>query len=364
MMPMIFKHFKQVLLPVDVRIHRNALAHLPKLVRRYGLRKVMVVTGPRTYEIAGRRVEQILSTGCGECRFSLFIVKTASRGSAKKIEQEMRGDLGDYDAVIGVGGGKVLDVAKVVAYHSNALLISIPTNAAHDGIASPLASFKEKGMPISIKAASPISILADLEIIRKSPVRLLRSGYGDLISNMVEVKDWLLGVEKADEDYDEIVAGISTMPAMLLLKSAEDLDFRNTDYLRLLVRGLILGGLAISIYGTSRPVSGSAHKFSHALDYLGYGKGTHGEQVGVGTIIMEYLHQHYYGEGDWELLKYSLEKVLAPTTGRELGLTRRQVLEALMYAKRIRPSRYTILEDQDPSKKDFEICLEKTGVCR
>jgi len=217
---MIFKHFKQVLLPVDVRIHRNAIAHLPKLVRRYGLKKVMVVTGPRTYEIAGRKVEKLLSgSGCEDCRYSVFIVKTASRGSAKKIEQEMRGDLGDYDAVIGVGGGKVLDVSKVVAYHSNALLISIPTNAAHDGIASPLASFKESGMPISIKAASPISILADLEIIRKSPVRLLRSGYGDLISNMVEVKDWLLGVEKADEDYDEIVAGISTMPAMLLLTS-------------------------------------------------------------------------------------------------------------------------------------------------
>jgi glycerol-1-phosphate dehydrogenase [NAD(P)+] len=362
-MAMILKHFKQILLPVDVRIHREALNHVSKLVGRYDLRNVVIVTGPRTNEIAGKKVEELICTS-DECKSKKFIVKTASRVTAKKIEQEIRGDLGEYDAVLGVGGGKVLDVAKVVAFHSNALLISIPTNAAHDGIASPLASFKEKGMPISIKAASPVSIIADLEIIRNSPVRLLRSGYGDLISNLVEVKDWLLGVEKIDEDYDEIVASISSMPAMLLLKSADELDFRDAKYLKLLVRGLILGGLAINMYGTSRPVSGSAHKFSHALDYLGYGRGTHGEQVGIGTIIMEYMHQHYYGEGDWELLKYSLEKILAPTTAREIGLTKKQMLEALMYAKNIRPSRYTILEDQNPSKKDFEICLEKTGVAK
>ncbi len=358
---MILKHFKQILLPVDVRVYKGAISHVPKLVGKYDLRNVVIVTGVKTDKIAGRKVEELL-TNSGECKARKFIVRVASRESAKKIEQEIRGDLGEYDAVIGVGGGKVLDVAKVVAFHSNTFFISIPTNAAHDGIASPLASFKEKGLPISIKATSPISIIADLEIIKKSPIRLLRSGYGDLISNLVEVKDWMLGVEKKDEDYDEIVASISVMPAMLLLRSAEELDFRHPEHLKLLVRGLILGGLAINMYGTSRPVSGSAHKFSHALDYLGYGKGTHGEQVGIGAIIMEYLHQHYYGEGNWESLKYSLEKVLAPTTAREIGLTKRETLEALMYAKSIRPGRYTVLEDQNPTKKDFEICLEKTGV--
>ncbi len=358
-----FKHFKQISLPVDVRIHRGALKHVPKLVDKYELNNVIVITGEKTREIAGDKVAELI-TSDKRCKLKKFIVKSASRESARKIEQEIGGDFGEYDAVIGVGGGKVLDVAKVVAYHANAFFISIPTNAAHDGIASFIASFKEEGKPISIKAASPVSIIADLEIIKNSPIRLLRSGYGDLISNLVEVKDWLLGVEKKDEDYDEIVASISTMPAMLLLKSAEELDFSHSEHLRLLVRGLILSGLAINMYGSSRPVSGSAHKFSHALDYLNYGRGTHGEQVGIGAIIMEYLHQHYYGEGDWELLKYSLEKILAPTTAKEIGLSKDQVLEALMYAKRIRPSRYTILEDQNPSKKDFEICLEKTGVAK
>ncbi len=358
---MLYKHFKQVLMPVDVRIYRGALEHARKLVSKYALDSIVVITGQRTAQIAGNRVIELLSEA-ENCRCRKFIIKRSSREIAKRIEDELSGDFGDYDAVVGVGGGKVLDVAKVVAFHANALFISIPTNAAHDGMASPLASFREKGRPISIKATSPVSIIADLDIIRDSPIRLLRAGYGDLISNLVESRDWLLGVEKKDEEYDEIVASISTLPALLLLKSAEELNFRNFSHLRLLVRGLVLSGLAINIYGTSRPVSGSAHKFSHALDILNYGRGTHGEQVGIGTIIMEYLHEHYYGEGDWELIKNSLEKVLAPTTAKEIGLTRKQVLEALMLAKNLRKSRYTILEDQNPGKKEFEICLDKTGV--
>lgn len=359
---MILQHYRQIPLPVDLRIYRGSIEHIARIPDRYHMKNVVVVTGPSTDRIAGKKVEELLNQSENGCKTRKFIVKTASREVANSIEQEVAGDFGSYDGVVGVGGGKVLDVAKVVAYHSNNLLVNVPTSAAHDGIASPLASFGEKGTPISIQAVSPVAIIADLEIIRKSPVKLLRAGYGDLISNIVEVKDWLLGVEKNEEDYDEIVASISSMPAMLLLKSADELDFRNTKYLKLQVRGLVLGGLAINMYGTSRPASGSTHKFSHALDILNYGTGTHGEQVGLGTIIMEFLHQYYYGEGDWEMLKYSLEKVLAPTTAGEINLTKEQMLEALMYAKKLRPNRYTVLEDQNPGKKEFELCLEKTGV--
>lgn len=355
------KHFREIALPIDVSIYRHALPRVGKLVEKYELKNVAVITGAKTAEIAGNKVEEILKSS-GKCNVRKFLVKTGSREVASRIERSLSRDFSEYDAIIGVGGGKVLDVAKVIAFHTNSLFISVPTNAAHDGIASPLASFKERGKPISIKATSPVAIIADIEIIRKSPIRLIRSGYGDLISNLVEVKDWLLGVEKVDEDYDEIVASISTMPAMLLLKSADELDFRYATHLKLLVRGLILSGLAINIYGSSRPVSGSAHKFSHALDILNYGNGLHGEQVGIGSIIMEYFHEHYYGEGDWELLKYSLEKILAPTTLKEIGVTQKQAIEALLYATKIRPMRYTILEDKNLKKDDFEIALKKTGV--
>ena len=154
---------------------------------------------------------------------------------------------------------------------------------------------------------------------------------------------------------------MAVMPASLLLKTA-NLDISNITHLEMLVRGLILSGVSISLVGSSRPASGAEHKFSHALDYLGYGEGLHGEQVGIGTIIMEYLHQKYYGVGDWEEIKQSLERVQAPTMAKEIGLTKEQVIEALMFARKIRRKRYTILEDVNPSKEEFEVVVEKTGI--
>ena len=64
--------------------------------------------------------------------------------------------------------------------------------------------------------------------------------------------------------------------------------------------------MAISIAGNSRPASGSEHKFSHALDMIAPKPALHGEQCGVGTIMMMYLQG-----GDWQNIKSVLEKVNA-----------------------------------------------------
>ncbi len=71
---------------------------------------------------------------------------------------------------------------------------------------------------------------------------------------------------------------------------------------RLVVKTLFSSGMAISIAGSSRPASGSEHTFSHALDKILDKPCLHGEQCGVGTILMMYL----YG-GDWKFIRDSLK---------------------------------------------------------
>ena len=340
-------------LPQTVEIGESARKGIGRILESLDISSSILLTGKKSYEVAGRRIEERLSDRIA----GKFFVERSGMEEVRRIVVSL--SYSDVDGVIGVGGGKVLDVAKVVASELGVPFVSIPTVASHDGIASPVASFKENGKPVSILVDPPKAVVADLTILRHSPIRLLRSGYGDLISNVVAVKDWKLGKEKRGEEFNEVAASMAIMPARLMLMSSS-IDLRNQ--IETLVRGLILSGVAIALVGSSRPASGSEHKFSHALDILGYGSGTHGEQVALGTIIMEYLHEKYYGEGDWELIKDSLEKIQAPTTAKELGLTKEQVLEALMYAKNIRRRRYTILEDVNPSKDEFEVVLSKTGV--
>ncbi len=341
-------------LPQMVEIGESVRKEIDRVLEGLDITSSIFLSGRKSYEVAGRKLEEKISGRVAK----RFFVERSGMEEVRRIVVSL--SYSDVDGVIGVGGGRVLDVAKVVASELGVPFVSVPTVASHDGIASPVASFKENGKPVSILVNPPTAVLADLTILRHSPIRLLRSGYGDLISNVVAVKDWKLGKEKRGEEFNEVAASMAMMPAKLMLMSAERLDLRNQ--IETLVRGLILSGVAISLVGSSRPASGSEHKFSHALDILGYGNGTHGEQVALGTIIMEYLHEKYYGEGDWELIRMSLEKIQAPTTARELGLTKEQVVEALMYAKNIRRKRYTILEDVDPSKDEFELILSKTGI--
>lgn len=95
----------------------------------------------------------------------------------------------------------------------------------------------------------------------------------------------------------------------------------------------------MSIAGSSRPASGGEHKFSHALDQIAPGKGLHGEQCGIGSIITMYLHG-----GDWRGIRSSLKAIGAPTTPKEIGISDETAAKALVLARGIRPERFTILD--------------------
>ncbi|MDY6779392.1 MAG: iron-containing alcohol dehydrogenase, partial [Halobacteria archaeon] len=123
----------------------------------------------------------------------------------------------------------------------------------------------------------------------------------------------------------------------------------------IVVKALVSSGVAMSIAGSSRPASGSEHKFSHALDRIDEERALHGEQCGVGTIMMMYLHG-----GDWERIRDALEAISAPTTAEELGFSRDEIIEALVNAKEIRPERYTILTGI--TEEAAENAAEATGV--
>jgi glycerol-1-phosphate dehydrogenase [NAD(P)+] len=96
----------------------------------------------------------------------------------------------------------------------------------------------------------------------------------------------------------------------------------------------------MSIAESSRPASGAEHLFSHQLDRIAPGAALHGHQVGVGTIVVEYLHA---GEGGrWRSIRDALAEIGAPTTADGLGVDPEDVIEALATAHQIR-DRYTIL---------------------
>jgi glycerol-1-phosphate dehydrogenase [NAD(P)+] len=341
-------------LPREVVVGNGTLELVVPICKKLGFSKsAFIVTGVETYLIAGRRVIDLL-TDAG-INADHLLVYSATLEEVEAVKAKI--DETKPQVILGVGGGTKIDVAKLSAAHRGLPFISIPTTASHDGIASPLASVKGADKPYSIMAQAPMAIIADTGIIVQASHRYTASGCGDVLAKFTAVEDWFLAHRVKDEYYGEYAASLALMSAKLVSRNAESIKPGNEEGLRVLLEALISCGVAMSIAGSSRPSSGSEHLFSHALDLVASKAAMHGEQVGIGTVMMARLHKL-----NWRRIKSKLEKVGAPTTAKELGVEPEDVIEALVKAKKIRPERFTILDKKKLNEKSAKALAKKTGV--
>ena len=316
-------------------------------------RSTLVLSGPRVKEAVGN----VLSTALKNAGYSVewTTIESASFLEAERAAATAKRHESNF--MIGVGGGKSIDVAKLASFNSKIPFVSIPTSASHDGISSPFASVKGMDRPYSIVTKPPIAIVADTSLIAKAPFHLLVSGCGDLISKITAVKDWELASKKTGEYYGRYSASLALLSATLIMEDAGLIGSKNEESVRVVVEALISSGVAAGIAGSSRPCSGSEHLFGHALDIVAPGKGMHGEKCGIGTILMAKLHGI-----DFEKIKNALETIGAPTRAADIGLTEKEVIDALLLARTIRKDRYTILEEAELTESTARKLAHDTGV--
>ena len=315
--------------------------------------KVAIITGNNVKAKAGEVCKSSISKS--SLQDSWYIVNDASMDSVNKLQMKIRDYVPDF--IIGLGGGRSVDVAKMTAFKLNKPLVSVPTSASHDGISSPFVSIRGSDKPHSVKVNTPIGVLADTKLLSDAPLRLLASGCGDLVAKLTAVKDWELARDEKNEYFGSYAANLAYMSAKIILNESQKLLQKNGFGVRTIVEALISAGVAACIAGSSRPCSGAEHLFSHALEYVvGQNCGLHGERVGLGTIMMAKLHGL-----NWERIVETLENVGAPTKAKQIKLNGDQVARALITAQSLRPDRYTILSTL---KLDKQSALELAkSVC-
>ncbi len=341
-------------IPLFLEIGRDSVKNFTAILLSNNLwfRKVLVLFDRTTYEIAGEDI------CCSLSKVETQVGKLYVEDCTLKFTEIIRKKIREFscDVVLGVGGGKVLDTGKYAAAMEGINFVSVPTSASNDGIASPVAVIEKRGHKESLGAKMPLGIIADLEIIKTSPARNIRAGIGDLISNLSAIEDWKLASRKREERFDNFAALLSASASESLL-SMDKLDISHYDFLRKLVEGLVMSGIAMGIAGSSRPCSGAEHKFSHALDRILTSPALHGEQVAIGTIVVTYLRG-----GDYERFFSFLKRVGVPTSCEELGISEENMIEALLCASKTRPGRWTILEDMKIDRQIARKALIRTGI--
>ncbi len=329
----VFDKSKWMQLPRDVVIGHDVIEQIPAVCEDLALGdSVLIITGDTTRDIAGKRVEALLA-----CSYD--VATFAAGGDPLESIRKAESAAAEVGFVIGVGGGRVIDTAKIASYNTDRHFISVPTAASHDGIASSRASVPTAEGNVSLAAEPPVAVVADTAVIASAPHRLLASGCADIMANYTAILDWELSNRLRGEPLSEYALTLSRMTAEILFKNADLIKPHSEESAWIVTKALVSSGVAMSIAGSSRPGSGGEHKFSHALDRLSPGKGLHGEKCGIGAIITMYLHG-----GDWQGIRSSLKKVGAPTTPAEIGVDDETAVEALLAARTIRPERFTILD--------------------
>ena len=287
---------------------------------------------------------------------AVVTVESATFDSVERVIDAAEDE--DPSYLIGVGGGKAIDIAKMASDHLEMGFLSVPTAASHDGIVSNRGSVPEGDTRHSVAAEPPLAVIADTEILANAPWELTTAGCADIISNYTAVMDWRLAKRLKDVEYSEYAAALSEMTAEILVGNADLVRPGLEESAWIVSKALMSSGVAMSIADSSRPASGAEHLFSHQLDRLAPDAALHGHQVGVGSIMTAYLHG---GEnGIWRDIRDALASIDAPTTAAELGIDDETVIEALTTCHEIR-DRYTILGDGMNERAAREVAT-KTGV--
>lgn len=324
----------QIGLPTLVRVKDGALDRLGLYLQRAGHQRVVVIQS-----------EGLVGSLSARARESLQQHKIAAVDWLEAAEISLPSAVdhfsrlpGQVSAVVGLGGGRALDVAKYVASLGRLPYFSVPTSLSNDGFCSPQSSLLVQGKRRSLPAAIPYGLVIDTAVCREAPIALTLSGIGDLVAKFTAVRDWKLAFHACGEPVDDFAALLSDGSVHAYM-SHPTFD---ASGMRLLATALMMNGIAMVMSGSSRPASGSEHLISHALDQISARPRLHGLQVGVASYLISRLQGEHHdlidrlfrATGFWE-------KIAADPFSKS------DWLQAVRIAPTMKDSFYTVLSSRD-----------------
>ena len=339
---------KHIAIPVILKIGPGVLDNLGSYLMDAQLQKVVILFGNGLIDMFGKDVmESLKESGVEVLEYQELDTVRLEDLTSLAFSMPAK-----TQAIIGIGGGKVIDAAKYCGFLRNLAFISIPTSASSDGFSSASASLLVEGHRKSVPARLAYGIVVDTKIIKSAPKKFLYSGIGDMVSKITALYDWIF---EEQHGYGK-VNDFAVMIAKKAVNSFVRTPFESIEedlFLKELLDSLAMSGIANEIAGSSAPTSGSEHLISHALDKMLEQPQLHGIQVGVATYLMSVVQDHRYRRVDtiftqtgfWDYVK-------------TLEMKREDFEKAIDIAPSIKPFRYTYLHEQPYRDKAKQVLRE------
>jgi len=248
------------------------------------------------------------------------------------VVAELERSVPPVKAVLGVGGGAAMDMAKYVCWKRGIPLYLIPTIASVDAAVTSSVAVRVKGKVRYVGTAVPEVVGVDFPIIRGAPAHLNRAGVGDILSIHTALWDWKRSSERGKDPYSEETAAAASAMLGRMEEGVVDLQDVSDDGVRLLFDLYNEENDLCEKWGNSRPEEGSEHFFAYNVEYLTGQHFVHGELVCLGVYVLSYIQDN---NPEWAHsfisevgVRYRLSELnISTETFRESLLTLKQFVE-------------------------------------
>lgn len=274
----------------------GALNQLSDVIKSFGAKHIFAVSDKNTQTVAGNKVYDILDSN-GIIHTDCYYDKDEVEPDEESLGYAMMHFTTKCDAIIGIGSGVINDICKIVANTTGKPYIIVATAPSMDGYASDSSSVTRNGLKISLPSKCPDVIIGDTDILCQAPLKMMKSGLGDMLAKYVSIAEWRIANIITGEYYCENVAKLIRSALKKCTDNATALLTRDKTAVAAVFEGLVTSGIAMNIAGVSRPASGMEHYISHVWDMRGaefdLPVDFHGIQCAVGTLMTAKLYERF-----------------------------------------------------------------------
>ncbi len=285
-------------------------------------KKALILISPGGQKRFGEQIKASFADTDCEIIFDFF------NGECSKVEINRLVEIAKTNAcdlIIGIGGGKIFDTAKAVAYYVGTPVFIIPTIASTDAPCSALSViYTEEGVfeEYLFLPANPNLVMMDTDIIVKSPTRLTVAGIGDALATYFEARAC------KQSDAVSCAGGVATEASMAIAKLCFDTLLAEGVKAKIAldagactpaVEKIIEANTLLSGIGFESAGLAGAHAIHNGMTCLEECHHMyHGEKVAFGTLVQLVLEDIPEDELA-EIIEFCIEVGL-PVTMKELGV--------------------------------------------
>ncbi|MFM7887657.1 MAG: iron-containing alcohol dehydrogenase family protein, partial [Pseudanabaena sp.] len=304
--------------PAQLLRGNGILSQLPKYLSRYG-HTALVIAGKTAKQVTASYLEHtdlkiIHAPAIADC-------SDQNLAMLRHLLQQQ-----NPDVIVGIGGGKAIDTAKLIAHRSNLPIVTVPTTGATCAAWTALSNVYDAHGAFDYDENfdhCPDIMFVDYDVIATAPQRTLVSGIGDAIAKWYESS-----ISSGRSEKTMVIAAVQEariLRDILFQKSTEAIANPSSQAWREVVDATICLAGAIGGIGGANCRTVAAHAIHNALTHLLQTHGTlHGEKVAYGILVQlrleEFQGNQLATSSRHQLLKF-YQDIGLPTNLADLGLS-------------------------------------------